>query len=119
MSILRLFRELRNRAKHNAAARPAELLGSWSSDSNDREANDEFGNVSLTFKPDGSLTYTIHAESTDQKMFLTWQVVDGVLITNQPSAPREERTTYSIDADGKLTLWYQGRPNGFIRADHA
>lgn len=51
-------------------------------------------------------------------MFLTWQVEDGVLITNQPSAPREERTTYSIDAAGTLTLWYPGRPVVYIRGDH-
>ena len=118
MSILRVFRELRNRAKRGAVALPAELLGSWISDPNDREGIDEFGNVSLTFEPDGSLTYTIHTESTDQKMFLTWQVKDGVLITNQPSAPREERTTDSIDAAGTLTLWYPGRPVVYIRGDH-
>ena len=94
------------------------MLGTWISDPNDRAGIDEFGNVSLTFEPNGSLTYTIHTESTDQKMFMTCRVEDGVLITNQPSAPREERTAYSIDAHGKLTLWYQRRPNGFIRADH-
>ena len=107
MSILRVFRELRNRAKRGAVALPAELLGSWISDPNDREGIDEFGNVSLTFEPDGSFTYTIHTESTDQKMFLTWQVEDGVLITNQPSAPRaqltpstpRERSRYGTRAD--------------------
>jgi hypothetical protein len=96
---------------------PEELVGTWTSDASDRDTIDEFGNVSLEFEPDGSLTYTIHTESTDQKMFLSCQVEGGVIISTQPSAPREERTPYSIDPDGKLTLWFQGKRAVYVRAD--
>jgi hypothetical protein len=43
-------------------ALPHELLGAWMSDPTDLEGVEEFGNVSLEFTADGSLTYTIHAD---------------------------------------------------------
>ena len=95
---------------------PDELTGTWISDPADRDAIKEFGSVTLDFDSDGSLTYTIH-ESKDQKIFMSCRVERGMLISTQPSAPREERTAYSIGADGKLTLWFQGRRAVYVRPD--
>ena len=96
---------------------PDELVGVWISDPTDVEGISEFGNVILEFQPDGSLTYTIHAESTDQKMLLLCRVERGLIISTQPSAPAEEQTAYSIEADGKLTLWFHGRRAVYVRSD--
>jgi len=117
LAIARALQRLRNPASRDAAELPAELLGTWISDPNDRAGIDEFGNLSLEFVSDGSLKYTIHTEATDQIMLLSCRVEDGVLVSNQASAPREERTPYSIDSAGKLTVSFQGRRAVLIRAD--
>ena len=104
------------RRELDTVALPDELIGTWISDPADHDGLDYFGNVSLEFDSDGSLTYTIHAENKDQKMFLSYQVEKGMLITTQPSAPREERTAYSIDREGKLTLLFEGRRAVYVRS---
>ncbi|MDP9178987.1 MAG: hypothetical protein M3O61_15015 [Gemmatimonadota bacterium] len=71
--------------------------------------------VTIDFEGDGSLTYTIHGPSSDQKMLLRYTVEDGVIITDQPSAPREERTAYRITTDGQLVMLYSGEQSVFIR----
>ena len=85
-------------------------------DPNDHEGIDEFANVSLEFQSDGSLKYTIHTEETDQIILLSCRAEDGVLISNQASRPRAERTPYSIDSDGKLTVSFGSRRAVYIRA---
>ncbi len=95
----------------------AALLGTWTSDPEDIEGHREFGRATLEFEEDGQLTYTVHAEGKDQKMFLTFRVEGGTLITDQPSSPREERTAYSIGADGKLILWFGGQRSVYVREE--
>jgi hypothetical protein len=84
------------------------LIGRWTSDPTDVEGIREFGRAHLEFFPDGTLIYTAVDESKQQKMFLTYRVEGGVLITDQPSAPREERTPFTLTAEGKLTVTYGG-----------
>lgn len=45
------------------------LLGTWVNDREDTDSMEEFGRVTLEFNVDGRLTYTVHAEGKDQKMF--------------------------------------------------
>ena len=78
------------------------LLGTWIRDPEDVESIRRFGNVKLHFTEDGQLIYTILGEEKDQKIFLTYRVENNVLITDQPSDPREERTNFRITEDGKL-----------------
>lgn len=94
-----------------------ELLGTWTSDPEDHEGIREFGRTTLEFEEDGQLTYTVHAEGKDQKMFLSFRVEGGTLITDQPSSPREERTAYSVGPDGKLTLWFGGQRSVYVREE--
>ena len=115
MVISRIIQRLRNRADRSAL--PAELLGRWISDPNDQEGIDAFGKVSLEFVSDGSLKYTIHTDAKALIMLLSCRVEDGVLVSNQASAPGEERTPYSIDVDGKLTMSFQGRHAVYIRSN--
>lgn len=78
------------------------LLGTWIRDPEDIESIRQFGNVKLHFTADGQLIYTILGEYKDQKMLLTYRVEHNMLITDQPSAPREEKTHFQIADDGKL-----------------
>ena len=93
------------------------LLGTWVSDPEDCDGSRDFGRATLEFEKDGQLTYTAHADGKDQKIFLTFRVEDGTLVTNQPSSPREERTAYSIGSDGKLSLSLQGQHSVYVRED--
>jgi len=77
----------------------------------------ELGRATLEFEDDGQLTYTLHAKESEQKMFLTFRVDGETLVTDQPSSPREERTAYSIGADGRLTLWFGGQRSVYVRED--
>jgi len=71
--------------------------------------------VTMDFASDGSLLYVVHAEGKDQKMFLRFRTEDGVVITDQPSEPREERTRYRIEVDGRLILDFNGDETIFTR----
>src|SRR5262245_12438977 len=92
------------------------LLGGWIVDPDDTQALAEFGRVELEFTADCRLVYTIDEGNRRQKIFLTYQAENGVIMTNQPSSPREERTAYTITAEGRLVLDYGGRRCTYVRA---
>ena len=92
------------------------LIGTWISDPKDTESIRRFGNVKLHFTADGRLIYIIPGEEKDQKMFLTYRVENNILITDQPSVPREERANFRITTDGKLE-WecFNGSTVNYVR----
>jgi hypothetical protein len=94
-----------------------EIIGKWRSDPNDLEAMTTYGDVSLDYSPNGALTYTVHVEAKRQIMLLTYRIEGSVLITDQPSSPREEATSFKITSTGKLLLQYENRPSTYVRVD--
>lgn len=78
------------------------LLGTWISDPTDTESIRRFGKVILHFTADARLIYTLLGEEKHQKALLTYRVENNVLITDQPSASREERANFRITEDGQL-----------------
>ena len=64
--------------------------------------------MELQFGDDGQLRYCILANDKWQIMKLIYRVDGNTLVTDQPSAPREERTRFSFQADGVLVLDYEG-----------
>ena len=94
-----------------------QLVGKWRSDPEDPDAIQEYGDVSLDFSSSGGLAYTVHGEDTRQIMLLTYRVEGDVLITDQPSSPKEERTRFEITPSGKLVLLYEHRPSVYVRVD--
>jgi hypothetical protein len=93
-----------------------QLVGIWASDPDDPATIKAYGDVSLNFSSNGGLTYTIHTEGKAEIILLTYRVEGDLLITDQPSAPKEERTRFEIRPDGKLVLLYE-RPSRYVRAD--
>jgi hypothetical protein len=91
------------------------LLGKWRSDPADEKAIELYGDVSLEFTERGELLYTVHAPDKDQVILLKYRLENGALITDQPSGPREERTRYFFDPDGKLRLCLGGKESIYIR----
>lgn len=79
------------------------LLGHWVSDLDDHMTGEKVGRVTMEFRPDGTLIYTIHGAGKESIIVLQWVASSGEIVTTQPSAPREERTRYRVEED-KLEL---------------
>jgi hypothetical protein len=92
-----------------------QLVGKWISDPEDTEGISEYDNVSLDFSKDGRLTYTVHDQGKRRIVLLTYRVEGDVLVTDQPSDPREERTRFEITPSGRLVLLYEQRPSTYVR----
>ena len=88
--------------------RDARLLGLWETDPGDAKAVEEYGRTRLHFFESGDLTYTICSGGVDQVIRLTYSVEGNTITTQQPSAPREEKTQYAIEGDGRLALTHDG-----------
>jgi hypothetical protein len=86
----------------------AKLIGKW------------FGlvaeeRVGLEFLEDGRLVYAILTPKGTQIMRLTYRVDGDMLVTDQPSHPREERTRFGWDDTGVLILEFGGVKSRFTR----
>ena len=91
------------------------LVGRWVIDPADSHAIEAFRQASLNVREDGSLTYSTLQEGRIQTMFLTYRVVGDELVTDQPSARREERTQFRITQDGRLVLTFGSVQSTFRR----
>lgn len=60
--------------------------------------------VTVAFYDDGKLTYTIRGEQKDEVITLTYRISGNTLITDQPSHPRTEITTFTFMPEGFLKL---------------
>src|SRR4051812_43773125 len=80
------------------------LLGTWRTDPGDASSLRDFGDVSLRFEQDGTLTYTIHLPKKVQVMRLSYRVKGNILVTDQGSSPREERAEFFFTSDGRLAV---------------
>lgn len=78
-----------------------QLIGCWISDPDFPREREK---ACMEFTENGKLIYTIIGEKSDQMIFLTYRVENNVLITDQPSHPKEERTLFYFMSDGKLVL---------------
>ncbi len=88
------------------------LIGCWHLVRRDGEI-DAGDAVEMEFFPNGQLTYAIAEGKKWQLSLLTYKVAGDVLVTNQPSAPREERTKFAFESDGKLRLETNGSRTWF------
>lgn len=108
MGLFDLFRRSRR-----DAGPPPELLGRWQLSQADPALGLDPGAVA-EFTADGRLTYTIPTGDRDQIILLTYRVEGATLVTDQPSAPREERTAFSLSGD-ELRLDHGGAVARFER----
>jgi hypothetical protein len=102
-------------ANDSSLGAAASLLGRWWVDpSAVRQGAD---NISLCFFDDGRLTYMIHLPDRHQIMHLTYRIEGDTIITNQSSAPREERTRFAVENDERLHLFYGDIVATYIRSE--
>ena len=71
--------------------------------------------VEMEFTPSGKLIYGVLENERWQVMLLTYRIDGESLISNQPSAPREEITRFVIAETGELTLDWSGQATTFSR----
>lgn len=91
------------------------LVGTWVLDEEDKRARADLGDVVLEFDEDGNLLYVVRGEETDQIIKLRYEIDGGTIITDQPSAPQTERTSFALSNDRELTLAFGGVPYCFYR----
>jgi hypothetical protein len=84
-------------------------------DPSNSKAIEAFGQASLDFREDGSLIYSTLDGDRIQTIFLTYQLAGDELITNQPSAPHEDRTQFGVTKEGRLVLVFGGVETTFRR----
>lgn len=77
-----------------------DLIGEWKSDS-----DKEYGEVSMHFNADDTLVYSVSENGKKQIINLIYWIEGGYLCTDQPSAPKVEKTEAEIK-DNKLILNY-------------
>ena len=92
-----------------------ELIGVWNSDLNDEATKNGIGDVTITFKVDGSLIYDIHEGDKLQRMNMTYRIIGDTIISDQPSHPNVQRTKYKLENEGKLILEFEGTATVFNR----
>src|SRR5262245_929554 len=91
-------------------SRRADLVGIWQQLGSDQDQAAE-----LDIRADGRMLYAAPESGRWVIMKLTYRVEGDTLISNQPSAPREERTRFALAADGTLELEFAGERTRFRR----
>jgi len=71
----------------------------------------------MVLTTDGKLTYSIHSGDKTQVINLVYEVSGDQIITNQPSKPRREISTFSFDSSGILVLDHKGEKSRFTREE--
>ncbi len=79
-----------------------DLIGTWTSDS-----TKELGDITLEFKPNGELVYSVKENNKKQIINLIYWLEGDYIYTDQPSSPRIEKTLAKLK-DNKLVLDYSG-----------
>jgi hypothetical protein len=69
----------------------------------------------LEILADGRMVYAVREGDKWQIMKLTYRLEGDVIVSNQPSAPRETRTKFSLQPDGSLVLDLGGERATFRR----
>ena len=91
---------------------PPDLVGVWHLVHSDALPQQE---AELDIRGNGQMSYSIRDGDKWQIIKLTYQLEGDTLVSNQPSAPREERTAFRVEADGTLLLSFGGERSWFRR----
>ena len=92
-----------------------DLIGVWELERSDAALGLESGSL-MMFLPNGELRYASPNEDGGLSVsILTFRIEKDSIITNQASAPREERTRYRLIDPHHLELTYAGGLAVFAR----
>jgi|GEM_PF-2979911 len=89
------------------------LLGTWLPDSSTPRGD----LVSIEFREDGSLLYTIDFNGEEHTLVLLYETAGGVLTTRDEFAGVLASSSYKLDPDGALELAFHGAMFIYRRSD--
>lgn len=95
---------------------PARLIGTWMLDPGEPCAIAPPGEMQVTITR-SELVYSSFKQGGVQRIQLVYRVDGGDVITDQPSAPKEQRSPISFGEAGRLYLRDLGGPTIFVRTD--
>jgi len=90
-----------------------ELIGVWELEPDDVTSLNLYGKMILQFKKNGDLIYNIYEGDKIQKVLLTYDTKDNIIITDQPSSPKKEKTEYQFLSKTRLKLYMNGVESTF------
>lgn len=96
-------------AARNQSQSAAPLIGRW------RQLPPADEEVTMTFASDGTLVYAIRTGDKTQIINLVYEVSGNQIISDQPSHPRRETSSFSFEPSGVLVLDYDGEKTRFVR----
>jgi hypothetical protein len=92
----------------------AKIVGCW--ELRESTPTVTFGErVQMNFDLTGRLTYGALQHGSWQVMLMSYRVEGAILITDQPTSPREEKTSFALLADQMLQLEFGGSKCVFER----
>ncbi|HEY0431135.1 MAG TPA: hypothetical protein VGC61_04930 [Pyrinomonadaceae bacterium] len=71
--------------------------------------------VTMTFASDGTLVYSIYSGAKTGVTNMVYEVSGNQIITDQPSHPRRETSTFSFEPGGILVIDHDGEKTRFTR----
>lgn len=95
-----------------------DITGIWETDPGDTKSIQLYGNVSMEFKAGGELVYTTRQKGKMQKMFMTFEIKDNVLITAPDPTSAKEKTEFKLLPNGKLELTFEGIKSTYIKVSN-
>lgn len=98
---------------------PEQLMGRWKTDLHDTSTRIVVGEAIQEFFPGGLLMYAVRRDDQTAVMELNYQLEGDWLMTNQPAAPRQDRTRILLDEHGRLILGEGADRTVFVRAPTA
>ena len=91
------------------------LIGIWISDLADELTVSNPGSVRLTFSDSGDLIYDVMDGEKIQRINMIFWTEGNIVISDQPSHPKKERTKFEFESDRKLILEFGGERTVFLR----
>ncbi len=85
-----------------------QLIGVWLTDPKDKLTISTLGNVKMVFSEKGDLIYDIIEGDKTQRINMTFRTEGDILISDQPSHPKKERTKFEFENKDRLILEFSG-----------
>ncbi len=93
---------------------PNALVGCWQLIEADGQPHEP---AEADFRDDGRLHYAVLSGDRWEIMKLRYRIEGDILVTDQPSSPREERSRFVLAPDGTLTIEFGGGKSVFRRGE--
>lgn len=94
---------------NNQPSEAQTLIGRW------RQVGSGNEEITMEFKNDGKLIYSIDTADKTQIINLVYEVSGDQIITDQPSHPRKESSRFYFEPSGILVIDHQGERTRFTR----